>query len=107
MGNKTRFRLKDLPKLSPTKFTPNNSCGVMRVVPPAHWDVASGNIVVEKECALVGWTDCADDALMIGREDQILLMLWSPRWGEIWEHYPLCDEEEREAAVFVCARGIV
>ncbi len=93
------FRFRDIPPLSPHSFTFENmirfECGT-----PCYRDIASGRITVEKPWAIVGWSDQVDDSLMHGREDYIAIMLFHPDRGEFWQHYPLMDQDMRDAAVF-------
>jgi hypothetical protein len=72
----------------------------MQVGTPVYLDTASGIIVIEKPWRLLGWCDKLDSILMIGREGQIGLLMWHPDKGEVWEHYPLFDEDERSTAIF-------
>ena len=93
------FRLRDIPVISPNSFTFENmirfECGT-----PCYRDIASGRITVEKPWAIVGWSDQVSRNLMRGREGQIAIMLFHPDRGEFWQHYPLMDQDMRDAAVF-------
>jgi hypothetical protein len=93
------FRFRDIPRLPSNAFTFENmirfECGT-----PCYRDIASGRITVEKPWAIVGWSDQVDERLMHGREDYIAIMLFHPDRGEFWQHYPLMDQDMRDAAVF-------
>ena len=93
------MRLKDIPKLSPNSFTWENMAR-RNVASPCRLDSATGRIVITSPWVLVGWGENIDDRLMHGREGQIVLMFHHPEHNELWEHYPLFDQEDRDGAVF-------
>jgi len=95
-------RLLDIPKLPKTAFHFRNSCRHAGVPQPARLNLHTGKIEIEQGFAITGWCERPDELLMHGREGQILLMFFHPDEGEIWEHYPLFDEDERSRAVFQC-----
>jgi hypothetical protein len=95
-------RLRDIPQLPKRSFSWRNSCRTAGVPAPCHLDLSSGRLKVDAEFQITGWCDNPDEQLMHGREGQIVLMFFHPEYGEIWEHYPLFDEDEREAAIFEC-----
>jgi hypothetical protein len=73
----------------------------MRLDTPVYKDVASNTITIGKPWKLLGWCDNLDGSLMHGREGQIALLIWHPVEGEAWQHYPLFDEDDRQAAKFM------
>lgn len=89
-------RLLDLEKLSPARFSYENSVLANRLPTPCYLDIAARQPVVEAGYELVGWADNIDQRLMRDREGQIALMLFHPEYGEVWQHYPalLCEREE-------------
>jgi hypothetical protein len=95
------LRFRDLERLHGSRFRYDNQIRSMRLSTPAYRDTASGTITVEKPWQLIGWCDQVDGNLMHGREGQIALMMWHPEEGEAWEHYPLYDQDDRDAAIFV------
>lgn len=94
-------RLRDIPELSPSEFSFENSVLHCGVPTPCYRDTASGKIVIEGGFRLVGWCRNMPEHLMHGREGQIGLMLFSEEDGQVWEHYPLFDDDSRDAAVFI------
>lgn len=100
-------RFRDLPELSPAHFRLVNSVYSCHIPGPAHLDLASGLIKVDDDFWLVGWCGKIDPHLMYGREGQIGLMFFSKDDGEVWEHYPLFDDDDRAAAKFDTKRGLL
>ena len=94
-------RFRDLAKLPRHRFRYDNQVRAMRLATPVYKDIASDTITVERPWEVLGWCDRLDGHLMHGREGQIALMMWHPEEGEAWEHYPLFDEDDRDAAKFV------
>lgn len=101
--------LRDLPKISQNRFRLDNSIGAQRIAPPATWDSANGVIYLANDWALVGW--CEDLPLSLMRKYQIEasvkwigLMMFTERYGEVWEHYPWYDQEDLFEFRFKCSR---
>ena len=100
-------RLRELPKLPSHQFRYDNSIGYQRIPPPAFWDTANGVILVDKGFALVGWCDRLPPKLLRkSHEDanQIGLMMFCERYGEVWEHYPWYEQEDLDEFRFQCSR---
>lgn len=101
------IKLRDLPKLSPSQFRYDNSIGYLRIPPPAIWDTANGVIRLDSKFALVGWSDYLPEELLRKNyfdANQIGLMVFSERYGEVWEHYPWYEEEDLDEFRFECSR---
>ena len=94
------IQFRDLEKVASHRFRGNNSVNALRIGTPVWLDFANGWIKVDPEFRLLGWSDKLEPGLMINRKGQIGLLLWHPDYGECWEHYPLCDEGDMDAAVF-------
>ena len=95
------LRFRDLPRLPGHSFRYDNHVRTMGVATPAYLDGATDTITVTKPWTVIGWSDRVDERLMVGRDGQIGLMMFHPEEGEAWEHYPLFDEDDRDAAIFV------
>ena len=95
-----RVRLLDLPELSPNAFQPDNGCNWLHVPAPCHLDIANGVIRVDDDYELVGWCRNMHPHLMHGREGQIGIMLFNDEIENLWQHYPLFNTDDFEAARF-------
>ena len=100
-------RFVDLPELSPMAFQPDKGVGYLRIPTPCWLDLASGLINVDDDFYLVGRCTKMHEHVSHGREGQVGIMLFCEEYGEVWEHYPLWDEDEREAANFSTKRGLL
>lgn len=97
-------KLKDLPEVSPNKFQPDNSVLSLHVGTPCYRDLATGRIHVEEDFTLIGWCRNMHPRFMTNREGQIGLLLFCEDVGECWQHYPLFDLDDYEAAIFSTKR---
>lgn len=95
-------KLLEIPQLPKSAFHFRNSCRHAGVPQPARLNLHTGKIEIVQGFAITGWCERPDEQLMHGREGQILLMFFNPEEGELWEHYPLFDDEDRSNAVFQC-----
>lgn len=92
---------RDVSRLSSTRFRHDN---MLRLVSPTDYEHSADcllHIRVLPPWRLVGWSDRIDARLMRGREGQVGIMFWHPMHGNVWEHHPLVDEDERDNAIFV------
>jgi len=99
-------RLRDVPKLPKRSFRYDNGCQYLMTPTPCHLDTATGRLKVDPNYHLVGWCERPPPELMHGRQGQILLMFFNSEEGEIWQHYPLFDKDERDAAVIECTLAL-
>lgn len=98
-----RVRLLDLPIIPAIRFRYDNSVCWHRIPPPAFWDTANGIIRLEPEFSLVGYCLRLPDAVLRASQvadEQLGLMMFSQRYGEIWEHYPWYDDDCLRSMVF-------
>lgn len=98
-------RLLELDQLSPNKFPPDKSCAWLHMATPCYLDLASGMIHVDDDFELVGWCRNMHSHVMYGREGQIGIMLFNDEADEVWQHYPLFDDADIEAAKFETKRN--
>ena len=97
-----RVNLYDFPKLPASSFRYDNSVSWNRIPPPAHWDTANNLIRLDSGFSIVGWCLKLPSALIRSSHDmnQIGLMMFSKRYGEVWEHYPYLDDDDLESMTF-------
>ena len=96
------IRLRDVPQLPRRRFRYDNGCQYLRVATPCHLDTATGYMLVDRYYHLTGWCDSPPKELMHNREGQIALMFFSAEDGDVWQHYPLFDKDDRDAAILDC-----
>lgn len=100
--------LKDIPQLSKRRFTHENHCTQHGYPGPCHFDTATGRLRVEYGWHITGWCASPPDELCPGfRKGQITMMFFHAENGEMWQHYPLYDEDERDAAVLDCPEPLI
>ena len=102
----TRFTLRDVKKVPGTRFRYDNWVRSLGIEQPAIYDLDSREVVIELPWQLIGWSDALGSGLMHGREGQIALLFWHQDCeifgcDEVWQHFGLYDEEERNGQVFV------
>lgn len=102
----TRLTLRDVKKVSGTRFRYDNWVRSIGIEQPAIYDLDTREIVIELPWQLIGWSDAMDSDLMHGREGQIALLFWHPECDllgcdDAWQHIGLYDDEQRNGQPFV------
>lgn len=92
------IRLRDLPEISPSRFQPYNSILWLHIPTVCWLDTASGFIDVDDDFFLIGC--CRRTPEQRKREGNIGIMIFSEEHGEVWQHYPISDDEHLQAAKF-------
>jgi len=95
-------RLRDVPQLPKRKFHYRNSCAYLMSMTPCNLDTATGRLFVDRDFQLIGWCANPPSEIMRGRDGQIVMMFANDDDGEMWQHYPLFDQDERDAAIIDC-----
>lgn len=90
---RSRMTLAEIDKLPASRFRYDNSVRYLRLSTPAYWDTAAGRIVVGEPYSVVGWCEKMPSELMYGREGQFGLMMWSEEYGDVWEHFPMLEDD--------------
>jgi hypothetical protein len=99
---KQKKRIIDLVKISPNLFRLKNSIQWKHIPTPIKvggW--RTGCYELEDGWIIIGYSNKVEENLMIGRENQICIMLFHPEEGDCWMHFPIIDEEDYRETYFM------
>lgn len=96
--------LSNVETLSPNKFNYKNSFNYNQVPTPVHLDLHDKRngftLLVAKGWTVTGVCYSPPQEIMsASREGQIVIMLFHPDEGELWQHYPLYKKSYQKRTV--------